>query len=73
MPVTSISNPLGARASARTVPVTLSDVSCERWSACLNTSSPTAAFDMTAWMKPLPSRTCRKWIFPLDRRLYSQP
>ena len=50
-----------ARARRRgPVPVTESDVSCERWSACLNASSPTAAFDITAWMKPLPSRTWRK-------------
>src|SRR5918993_3574404 len=36
-------------------------------------SSPTACFDMTHWMKPEPSRSVRKWIFPLERRLCSQP
>ncbi len=39
----------------------------------LNISSPTACFDITHWMKPLPSRSVRKWIFPLERRLCSQP
>ena len=34
---------------------------------------PAADFDITAWMKPEPSRTCRKWILPLDRRPASQP
>ena len=32
-----------------------------------------SAFDITTWMKPVPSRTIRKWIFPLERRLCSQP
>ena len=55
-----------ARASARSVPVHddrgfLREV-VGRW----NVSSPTAAFDITAWMNPDPSRTCRKWILPLD-------
>jgi hypothetical protein len=59
--------------SARAVPVTITDVSCDKWSAALNTSSPTAAFDITAWMKPDPSRRMRKWILPLERRLWSHP
>jgi hypothetical protein len=39
----------------------------------LKRSSPTACFVMTHWMKPVPSRSVRKWILPLDRRLWSQP
>jgi hypothetical protein len=62
-----------ARASARTVPVTESDVSCDRWSAACERLVADRAFDITAWMKPVPSRTIRKWILPLDRRLCSQP
>src|SRR5258706_7349944 len=49
------------------------EVSCDRWSAALNSASPTAAFDMTPWMKPVPSRRMRKWIFPLDRRFLEHP
>ena len=48
-------------------------LSCDRWSARPKASSPTAAFDMTHWMNPVPSRSVRKWILPLDRRLCSQP
>ena len=65
--------PLGARLSARAVPVTITEVSCDKWSAALKTSSPTAAFDITPWMNPVPSRRIRKWILPLERRLCSHP
>ena len=39
----------------------------------LKVSAPTSFLPITAWMKPVPSRTTRKWILPLDRRLWSQP
>ena len=53
--------------------VTAIALSCDRWSARVKASSPTAAFDITACTKPVPSRMIRKWIFPLDRRFDSQP
>src|SRR5690349_1793373 len=71
--VASSSKPDFERVSALTRPCTMTALSCDRWSALVKSSSPTAAFDITAWMKPEPSRICRKWSLPLDRRLVSQP
>ena len=61
-----------ARESSRGVPCTMMADSCERWSAVANTSSPTAALDITAWMNPDPSLTCEVNL-PLDRLPASQP
>ncbi len=72
-PVTSSSKPMGDRSSFFTVPVTRSDVSWGRWSASWKASGATFPLKTTHWMVPVPSRTCRKWSFPFEDRLCSQP
>src|SRR5579864_4538472 len=70
---TSSSYPPGARASARSLPRTISDDSCVRFLSASKVSSGSALFTATHCRMPVPSRTCGKQIFPLRRRLYSHP
>ena len=64
---------MGERGSLRTMPVTVSEVSCGRWSAWAKTSAGTSLMYTTHCMMPVPSRTSRKCSFPDERLLYSQP
>src|SRR5688572_11362487 len=69
---TPMSNPPGARGSARTSPTIrteVSRVSC--WKAD-QTPSPTWFLTMTAWATPLPSRSTANAIFPEERRCVTQ-
>jgi hypothetical protein len=66
-PLQSSSNPLGARASAFTRPRTINDDSCGSVSSSLNSASSKLPLKQTACTTPVPSRTCRKWSFPLER------
>ncbi len=45
------------------------DVSCGRWSACGEELGRHVALEDDAWTMPVPSRTWRKWSFPLERLL----
>src|SRR2546427_133478 len=59
--------PPGARASARTVPTTSTDVSCVSWPHACPAASGTSFFDTTASTYPVPSRSITKAILPLAR------
>ena len=69
----TISKPEGARASAFTVPCTMSEDSCVKRPTDSHTLSLTSCFETTACTRPVPSLTCRKASLPLERWLYSQP
>jgi len=55
------------------VPVTLIEDSCVRSPISDQEAWSTSFGVATACTTPVPSRTCRKAIFPLERLLYSQP
>ena len=66
-PVTSNSKPPGmpgARSSALTVPVMISDDSRGMRLAASKSSSETLPRKTTAWMTPAPSRTRKNWSLP---------
>ena len=69
---TPISKPPGARASARTSPVSATLHSCVKVPNAAQSSSDTSAFTTTPCMIPVPSRTTAKPSLPLERRCVAQ-
>ena len=63
------STPLGERLSSRTVPRTRTALSWVTAAQRAKVSSGSSDFTATHCTVPLPSRTCKNSIFPLDRRL----
>ena len=72
-PLACISNPPGARGSARTTPVTATEVSWVRAWNRSHDSGATSFFARTTCRYPLPSRTTMKAILPLERVVLTQP
>src|SRR4051812_8182064 len=70
---TSISKPPWARASARILPRTINEDSWVRCFRSSNFSSGSEVLSATHCIRPVPSRSIGKTIFPDLRRLYSQP
>ena len=62
-----------ARASARTTPVTATEVSRVSPATRAQVASGTSRFENTACRYPEPSRRTTKAIFPLDRVVVTQP
>ena len=60
---------MGARESARTLPVTVREDSRVRDLRVLKTSSGTAALGTMPWMVPVPSRKMGKRSLPEERML----
>src|ERR1035437_1601238 len=67
------SYPPGARASARTSPVTLSEVSCVSRAKWSHVSGATALFTSTVCRMPVPSRITMNATLPDERRWVTQP
>ncbi len=67
------STPPGARASARTVPVTSTDVSCVSPPNASHAASGTSFFESTTCRYPVPSRSITNPIFPDERVVITQP
>jgi len=67
------STPPGARASARTLPVTSTDVSWVSRPNASHADSGTSFFDTTTWRYPVPSRSITNPILPEDRVVITQP
>src|ERR1019366_4178573 len=67
------SYPPGARASARTSPVTLRQVSCVRRAKWSHVPGATALLTSTVCRMPVPSRITMKATLPEDRRCVTQP
>ncbi len=73
MALTPSSTPPGARVSARTVPVTATDVSWVRIRKVSHAAASTSPLATTHCRYPVPSRSTRKAIFPLDRVVETHP
>src|SRR5690625_3158680 len=69
---TPSSTPEGERLSSRTSPRTVTLLSWPSPVASSKVSSSTSFLTTTPWTKPLPSRSCRKAILPLDRTFMTQ-
>src|ERR1700675_4369748 len=69
---TPISNPAGARCSARIFPVTMTLDSCVS-PFSVSKASGFSLSAQTPWMIPVPSRKMGNISFPDSRKLYSQP
>src|SRR6185437_5530101 len=73
MSLTPSSKPPGARASARTSPVTATEVSRVSCAKRSHTSGDTAFFTTTHCRSPVPSRSTRKATFPDERTVVTHP
>ena len=73
IPQTPSSYPPGARASARTAPVTASDVSIVSAAKRSQTGAATSAFATTHCSSPVPSRSTMNATLPDERRCVAQP
>src|SRR2546422_9156133 len=66
-PYTTLFRSPGARASARTVPVTSTEVSCVSPPNASHAASGTSFFESTTCRYPVPSRSITNPIFPDER------